>query len=68
MKKPYSIQELLLRREEDLSLCRTVHEQIMCRSVCNKEILDRAKEIRKTRRLTARELRICQTINPNFEG
>jgi uncharacterized membrane protein len=47
---------------EDLNSCQTDFERMMCKTICKKEIKEKAKEFKKIRKLTEIELAILETI------
>jgi uncharacterized membrane protein len=47
---------------EDLNSCHTDFERMMCKTICKKEIKEKAKEFKKIRKLTEIELAILETI------
>lgn len=54
----YTIQQLYDLLQEELLMCNTEHEKIMCRTISGKEIRDRLKEIVSERKPTPTELNI----------
>ena len=53
-----------LRREmlNDLKHCNTPTETSNCKAICGREILDKAEEILKTRKLTPGEKAVLQNL------
>jgi hypothetical protein len=60
--KPWTIKQLYDSMLEDLNLCQTDLERSMLKTVCKKEIREKSKEFKKTRKLTPVELAILETI------
>jgi len=60
--KPWNIKQLYNSMLEDLNSCQTDFERMMCKTICKKEIKEKAKEFKKIRKLTEIELAILETI------
>lgn len=45
-----------------LARATTEHEYMMCESICRKEIMGKAEEIKKTRKLTPAEMAILNSL------
>ena len=60
--KPWNIKQLYHSMLEDLNSCQTDFERMMCKTICKKEIKEKAKEFKKIRKLTEIELAILETI------
>lgn len=60
--KPWTIKQLYESMFEDLNDCQTDLERSMTKTICKKEIRDKAKEFKKTRKLTPVEIAILETI------
>lgn len=60
--KPWSIKQLYDAMLKDLNLCQTDLERSMLKTICKKEIREKAKEFKKTRKLTPQEIAILETI------
>lgn len=59
---PWNIKQLYNSMIEDLNLCQTDLERQLCKTICKKEIREKAKEFKKTRKLTPVEMAILETI------
>ena len=59
---PWTIKQLYDSMLEDLNLCQTDLERQLCETLCKKEIREKAKEFKKTRKLTPVEIAILETI------
>lgn len=59
---PWNIKQLYQSMMEDLNACQTDFERQMCKTICKKEIREKAKEFKKTRKLTPVEIAILETI------
>lgn len=60
--KPWTIKQLYQSMLEDLNACKTDLERMICKTICTKEIREKAKEFKKTRKLTPVEVAILETI------
>ena len=60
--KPWNIKQLYESMLEDLNLCQTDLERSMLKTICTKEIREKANEFKKTRKLTSVEIAILETI------
>lgn len=61
--KPWTIKQLYDSMLEALRLCQTDLERQMCKTICKKEIREKAKEFKKTRKLTPLEVAILEKID-----
>jgi len=59
---PWNIKQLYDSMLEDLNLCQTDFERSMLKTICKKEIREKANEFKKTRKLTPVEMAILETI------
>jgi len=59
---PWNLKQLYNSMLEDLNSCQTDFERMMCKTICKKEIKEKAKEFKKIRKLTEIELAILETI------
>ena len=59
---PWNIKQLYNAMMEDLNSCQTDLERSMVKTICKKEIREKAKEFKKTRNLTPVEIAILETI------
>ena len=59
---PWTIKQLYDSMWEDLNLCQTDLERSMLKTICTKEIREKANEFKKTRKLTSVEIAILETI------
>ena len=60
--RPWNIKQLYESMLEDLNSCQTDLERSMVKTICKKEIREKAKEFKKTRKLTPGEEVILETI------
>ena len=60
--KPWNINQLHSAMLEDLKACQTEFERMMTKTICKKEIREKAKEFAKIRKLTPVEKAILETI------
>lgn len=60
--KPWNIKQLYKAMESDLNSCQTDFEKSMVKTICKKEIREKAKEFKKIRKLTPVEMAIMETI------
>ena len=60
--KPWNIKQLYNSMLEDLNSCQTDFERSMVKTICKKEIKEKANDFKKIRKLTPIEMAILETI------
>jgi len=60
--KPLNIKQLYTAMLCDLNSCQTDFERSMVKTICKKEIREKAKEFKKIRKLTPIEMAIMENI------
>lgn len=60
--KPRNIKQLYNSMQSDLNSCQTDLERSMVKTICKKEIREKAKEFEKIRKLTPVEMAILENI------
>jgi len=60
--KPWNIKQLYESMSEDLNSCQNDFERSMVKTICKKEIKEKAKELQKIRKLSPVEMAILETI------
>ena len=60
--KPWNLKPLYESMLEDLNSCQNDFERSMVKTICKKEIREKAKEFQKIRKLTPVEMAILETI------
>lgn len=62
MSEEWTLVALNHAMQNDLKNCTTEHERLCCKTICQREIKDKAFEIRKTRKLTPGEESVLFSI------
>jgi len=60
--KPWNIKQLYNAMQSDLNSCQTDFERSMVKTICKKEIKEKANDFKKIRKLTPIEMAILETI------
>ena len=68
MRKQWNIQSMYNEMIKDLKKCKTPFEKAMCKSICEKEIIENAIKQGKSGKLSPISLGIVKKINPSFRS